>query len=64
MGNPQHLDWLLEGVEVWNARRGEDNFEPDLSNFDIRKAFEEAGKLNKFGRIPLENREPQRGEHL
>ncbi|MBL3565577.1 hypothetical protein JMM59_11270, partial [Rhodovulum sulfidophilum] len=52
MGNPQHLDWLLEGVEAWNARRELDAFIPDLSGMDIRGAFEKAGKLEE-GRIPL-----------
>ncbi|OLS51180.1 pentapeptide repeat-containing protein [Rhodovulum sulfidophilum] len=52
MGNPQHLDWLLEGVEAWNARREREAFVPDLSGMDIRGAFEKAGKLEE-GRIPL-----------
>ncbi|MCE8417630.1 pentapeptide repeat-containing protein [Rhodovulum sulfidophilum] len=52
MGNPQHLDWLLEGVEAWNARRKREDFVPDLSGMDIRGAFEKAGKLED-GRIPL-----------
>lgn len=35
MGNPQHLEWLLEGVEAWNARRKRAPFTPDLSGFDL-----------------------------
>ncbi|RAP41521.1 hypothetical protein BYZ73_09655 [Rhodovulum viride] len=52
MGNPEHLEWLLEGVAAWNARRQRDDFLPDLSGMDIRAAFETAGKLEE-GRIPL-----------
>jgi len=52
MGNPEHLKWLLEGVEAWNARREREAFVPDLSGMDIRGAFEKAGKLEE-GRIPL-----------
>ncbi|MBL3561818.1 pentapeptide repeat-containing protein [Rhodovulum sulfidophilum] len=52
MGNPQHLDWLLEGVEAWYARRELDAFIPDLSGMDIRAAFENSRKLEE-GRIPL-----------
>ncbi|MBL3610196.1 pentapeptide repeat-containing protein [Rhodovulum sulfidophilum] len=52
MGNPEHLKWLLEGVEAWNARRKREDFVPDLSEMDIRAAFEKTGKLEE-GRIPL-----------
>lgn len=55
MGNPQHLEWLLEGVEAWNARRQYDHFTPDLSGFDIYSEFKQAGKLTIRGRIPLKN---------
>ncbi|KAJ55541.1 hypothetical protein ACMU_12675 [Actibacterium mucosum KCTC 23349] len=55
MGNRQHLEWLLEGVEAWNARREAEEFEPDLSGFDIYEAFKDAGKLDSSGRIPLAN---------
>lgn len=36
MGNPQHLEWLLEGVEAWNARREREEFSPDLSGESLR----------------------------
>ncbi|MBL3595527.1 pentapeptide repeat-containing protein [Rhodovulum sulfidophilum] len=45
MGNPEHLEWLLEGVAAWNARRRRRRFAPDLSGMDIREAFEKAGRL-------------------
>lgn len=54
MGNPQHLEWLLEGVMAWNARRERQEFTPDLSGMNIFKAFDDAGKLDEFGRIPLQ----------
>ncbi|WP_165828019.1 hypothetical protein [Rhodovulum sp. BSW8] len=41
MGNPEHLKWLLEGVEAWNARRQRDDFMPDLSGMDIRGGVRE-----------------------
>lgn len=27
MANPQHIGWLMEGVEAWNARREREEFE-------------------------------------
>lgn len=53
MGNPQHLEWLLEGVEAWNARRRREDFEPDFEGTDIREAFDQAEQLPETGRIPL-----------
>ena len=53
MGNPQHLDWLLEGVKAWNARRLREAFRPDFEQVDIRQAFSDAGKLDSGGLIPL-----------
>jgi len=31
MANPQHIEWLKEGKEAWNARRERDDFVPDFS---------------------------------
>lgn len=53
MGNPQHLEWLLEGVEAWNARREESDFRPDFSDMDARSAFVDAGIITSDERIPL-----------
>ena len=39
MANPQHLAWLKEGVEKWNARRQSQRFDPNLSSEDISKAL-------------------------
>jgi hypothetical protein len=30
MANQQHIEWLLEGVEAWNARREREDFVPDF----------------------------------
>jgi uncharacterized protein YjbI with pentapeptide repeats len=42
MANPQHLEWLAEGVKAWNERRRTNKFSPtfieaDLSKGDFRK---------------------------
>ncbi len=49
MGNPQHLEWLLEGAEMWNARREREPFKPDLSKMDVREVFE---REKRFARRP------------
>ena len=41
MANPEHIEWLLEGVEAWNSRREQKEFRPDfegVDNADLRKA--------------------------
>lgn len=55
MGNPQHLEWLLEGVDAWNKRRERDDFVPDLSECDVRQAFEDTLQLDDRDRVPLSN---------
>ena len=52
--NQQHLEWLLDGVESWNERRRNDDFAPDLQSVNIYQHFDEEGKLNDSGRIPLD----------
>ena len=39
MAHPEHLDWLLQGPDSWNARRSESPFCPDLSEEDISNKF-------------------------
>ena len=39
MANPEHLDWLREGVNRWNNRRRQDPFDPDLSSEDVSRAL-------------------------
>lgn len=58
MANPEHIAWLLEGVESWNNRRKHyrderEHFIPDLEDADLFDAFRRAGKLNSTRRIPL-----------
>ncbi len=35
MANEQHISWLQEGVEAWNARRARSEFPPDIANADL-----------------------------
>ena len=37
MANLQHLAWLEEGVDAWNARRQSQRFEPDLQSANISR---------------------------
>ena len=58
MANPEHIAWLLEGVESWNKRRNNDPsdgllFSPDFRDADLYAQFDEAGKLGREGMIPL-----------
>ena len=55
MANPEHIEWLLEGVDNWNRRRNEEDFNPDLSGANIYREFEERGMLDNDGFIPLSN---------
>ena len=45
MADPEHIQWLLEGVEKWNARRINTPFVPDLSDVDITGKFEKDGQF-------------------
>ena len=53
MAEQKHLEWLLEGVEAWNARRRTDPFTPDFSGADLDTLFRDAGKANERHRIDL-----------
>ena len=53
MVNRQHIEWLLEGVEAWNARRKANSFIPDFSDAKIHEAFQAIGQVNEKGRIEL-----------
>ena len=58
MANPEHIAWLLEGVESWNKRRdncllGGLRFTPDFEGADLYSAFQEAKRLDHQRRIPL-----------
>ncbi len=58
MANPEHIEWLLEGVESWNKRRNEHlpegiRFRADFQGADLYSEFRKAKKLDRDGRIPL-----------
>ena len=53
MVDETHIAWLLEGVDAWNARRDSLDFRPNFWFADIYKAFQESGKLNNNGKVPL-----------
>ena len=55
MADEQHIQWLLEGVEFWNAQRLKENFNPDLAGMQLLPVFLDAGKANPPGqpRVPL-----------
>ena len=53
MPNPEHIEWLLEGVDNWNRRRNENKFKPDLSGANIYWEFKERGMLDNDSYIPL-----------
>lgn len=54
MGNPEHIEFLLEGVECWNRLRENHPFTPDLSEVDIHNEFKSRDLLtSRTGRIPL-----------
>ena len=39
MANPQHVEWLREGVAAWNQRRRRSPFTPDLSSEDLTRVL-------------------------
>ena len=53
MAKDEHIEWLLEGAEKWNARREKHEFIPDFEGSDLYESFREAKKLDGEGRIPL-----------
>ena len=53
MANSQHIQWLLKGVESWNARRAQTDFEPDFEDANLYESFQNAVRLNEEGYIPL-----------
>lgn len=58
MADEQHIQWLLEGIEAWNARRGDEEhelyeLEVDFVKVDFNAIFRAAGKVGQDGRIAL-----------
>ena len=54
MANPEHIKWLLEGVESWNRRRLVQDFIPDLSGEDIASRLRDAQFEMSSGKPILE----------
>ena len=55
MGNKDHVQWLLEGVDSWNERRKGTRFDPDFEDVDLCAAFNDAGQVSPPNGIPLVN---------
>ena len=53
VADPQHIEWLLEGVDAWNSRRVSMPFAPFLMNADIYGEFNKRGMLDHNGRVRL-----------
>ena len=53
MANAEHVAWLLEGAERWNARREQLDFTPDFEGEDLHASFQRANKLDEEDRVPL-----------
>ena len=54
MANQQHIEWLLEGVEAWNARRETDYLVPDFSRADVSDLIKNSENFSSRRRlIPL-----------
>ena len=50
MASPDHIKWLLEGVDAWNKRRERDNFIPDFEDANIPSIFgKQPGGGRRFG---------------
>ena len=53
MPNPQHVEWLKEGVEAWNERRAYQPFNPDLASIvsykTLRDLRDSTGYINLDG---------------
>lgn len=53
MANAEHVAWLLEGAESWNARREQLDFAPDFEDEDLYASFQREKRLNEESRLPL-----------
>ena len=53
MANPEHVQWILEGVDSWNESRRRHSFEPDLSGEELFPEFAKRGRIDNERRIPL-----------
>jgi len=46
MPSHEHLQWLLEGADSWNARRARQKFVPDLAGVNVYEEFRKSGLLD------------------
>lgn len=53
MGFPEHVSWLLEGVNSWNERRRQEKFVPYLSDEDLSTKLLAAGIMDSDGKPNL-----------
>lgn len=53
MADPQHIEWLMEGVEAWNERRRKQNFTPFLQQADLSHTFRNRYGFRNQDRINL-----------
>ena len=53
MADETHIEWLLEGVDAWNARREAHEFQPELAFADFPEIFCEAENRDQRGTILL-----------
>ena len=58
MANPEHIEWLLEGVDFWNEQHENlppmgYSFLPDFEEAPLYQIFRGAHKLDPHGPIPL-----------
>ena len=51
MANPEHIEWLLEGVETWNRRREQEDFGRILRERISLASFEKRKNLAKMRKI-------------
>ncbi len=48
MANGQHIIWLSEGVETWNARRQRDEFQPDYEGLTLERLVRQVTTETSF----------------
>ena len=53
MANPEHIEWLREGVDSWNARREKDPFTPDLEGANLYQELQDDSSFWRRDEIRL-----------
>ncbi len=54
MADTEHIRWLLEGAELWNKRRQDHTFTPDLSGLNFHELLGSQKELDIYGPSLLE----------